>query len=255
VIGGHLLARAMRRQWLNETPAPLHNRLPPHGSFAELVSDLPERTKQDPLLPARVAGFDIFIAVHRHLESRKLPTDGMALLYAVGALAGHAVQVHCREVAGESLRPASTGSVDGAAATGESSFLAQGLNEVMTRGELSLWQLALDACRYHGGQPRPDFEGVAARVAAAAGTPAFGLSPAVMPSQQDGTPRQWLEALWAETRDRAEKLATTPALLLLAYGIAVQTAVERASAKVGAVGAFEVVTEAALAMARVDLAG
>jgi len=253
-IADVLLTKTWRRRHIANTPLPLTNKLPPHDSLESLISSIPERQKNDPLIMLKVVALEVYFRVHTALKKKKtVDPVGVPLLYAIGALAGYSCQVHVRhEVAAQGLPPDSA-FIEVKTSDGKRLFYGDPLNNLLIKEELCLWSLARLAAEYKGGTAHPDLDELFAHVSATAGAPEFGIPRTPPHVKSNGTPLAYLSELWPAIQPILEKYLPDPRAWPVVLNIAAQTALEASGKKVKPDTALLVLMESAIAMSKVDL--
>jgi hypothetical protein len=220
-----------------------------------LVSSIPERQKNDPLIVVKVVALEVYFRIHTALEKKKtVDPVGVPLLYAIGALAGYTCQVHVRhEVSAQGLPPDSA-FIEVKTSDGKRLFYGDPINNLLVKEELCLWSLAGLAAEYRGNVAiRPDLNELFAHVSATAGGPEFGIPRTPQHVKSNGTPLGYLRELWPEIQPVLEKYFPDPRAWPVVLNIAAQTAIEASEKKVKPGAALLVLMESAIAMSKVDL--
>ena len=181
-IADDFLTKTWRRRHISNTPLPLANKLPPHDSLESLISSIPERQKNDPLIAVKIVAVEVYFQIHAALKRKKaIDPTGVPLLYAIGALAGYSCQIHVRhEVSAQGL-PGDSAFIEVRTGEGKRLFYGDPINNLLIKEDLCLWSLARLAVEYQGSTAHPDVNELFAHVTATAGGPQFG-------NRQNATP-------------------------------------------------------------------
>lgn len=223
-----------------------------NGQEAALLRAIEERKKTDPLVGAKIAGKEVLNRLLDAMKNEK-GVHVESLFCALGALAGYACQANLREQAvARGMSPNAPFQVV-ETNDGKSYFFGDPLNGALAEGKLSVWSLAAGAAQHNGAKSLPDINEMFQRTASNIGSEKFGVPNSIEGHAAGDLPIAYLRALWPALLPVVKKLAGEPVLWPVAYGFAIQAAMDMAKAAIQPHISLGIVMEAAIPMSKVDL--
>lgn len=220
---------------------------------AALLNAIRERSKEDPLVGAKIGSKEIF---QRMLESLK-DSKGVhveSLLTALGALAGYACQANLRAQALIKGMPETAPFQVVSTKDGKQYYFGDPLNNAIAGSQYSVWGVVGGAAQHAGAQEFPDLNEIFQHTASVLGSESFGI-PRVPDAHKAGsTPLNYLKRHWPELLPSVKLFCPNPADWPLLYSLAIQEAIYAGKAAVEPGMAFRIVMESAVPMSKVDLA-
>ena len=222
------------------------------GPEAALLAAIERQKKTDPLIGAKIAGKDLANRLLAALKDDK-GEHVESLLCALGSLAGYACQASLREQAiGRKMSPDAAFQI-ARTKDGQRFFFGDPLNSALAGGQLSVWSLAAGAAQHNGAQKLPDINGIFQRTAANIGSAEFGVPRTASGHAASELPIAYLRRFWPALLPFVKKLTGDPQLWPVAYGFAIQDAMDMTKTAIPAELALSIVMEAAIPMSKVDL--
>lgn len=224
----------------------------PDPKLAALVNAIRERSKEDPLVGAKVGAKEVFQRVLDGLKDAK-GVHIESLLVALGALAGYSCQASLRAQALiKGLPPDSPFHVVGTQ-DGKHYFFGDPLNHLLAGDQHSVWSVVGGAAQHAGASEFPDLDEIFQHTSTVLGSDQFGV-----PRMPDGKnagdlPASYLKAFWPHLFPTVKLLCPDPAHWPLLFGLAVQEAVYAGKDAINPGVAFRIVMESAVPMSKVDL--
>lgn len=220
---------------------------------ASLINAIRERSKEDPLIGAKLGSKEVF---QRLLDGMKT-AKGVhieSLLCALGALAGYACQANLRAQAlskgmSETAPFQTVGTKDG-----KQYFFGDPLNNALVGSQYSVWGIVGGAAQHVGAKEFPDPKEVFQHTASVLGSEQFGI-PRVPDNHKPGdTPINYLKAIWPSLFPTVKLFCPTPVDWPILYSLAIQEAIYAGKDTIDPNVAFRIVMESAIPMSKVDLA-
>ncbi|WP_341708400.1 hypothetical protein [Halopseudomonas sp.] len=224
-----------------------------NGQEAALLSAIEEKRKTDPLVGAKIAGKEVLNRLLAAMKNEK-GVHVESLFCALGALAGYACQANLREQAiARGMNPDSPFQV-ATTKDGKRYYFGDPLNGSLAEGKLSVWSLAAGAAQHNGAKSLPDINEIFQRTASNIGSDKFGVPNSIEGHTAGDLPIAYLRALWPALLPVVKKLSGDPVLWPVAYGFAIQAAMDMAKASIQPHISLGIVMEAAIPMSKVELA-
>ena len=208
----------------------------------------------DPIIGAKFAGKEIFLRLTNALaknDPRGVHTE--TLLCSLGALAGYACQASLRAQALIAGRGANSAFSVVKTKDGGEYFFGDEINGPLAEDKLSVWSVAAGAAQHAGARKLPDLHEIFRHTAASVGSAAFGVVRYPGPGAAAEPPIAYLRSLWPVLLPPVRELAGDPKLWPLAYGLALQQAIELSKDSLGPEAALTIAMEAAVPMSKVKL--
>lgn len=217
-----------------------------------LIHSVQERSKEDPLIGAKLGAKEIF----------QLLLDGMkdekgihieSLLCALGALAGYSCQANLRAQAlakgmAETAAFQIVGTKDG-----KQYFFGDPLNNALAGSQHSIWGLAGGAAQHAGAKELPDLNEIFQHTSSAVGGDQFGIPRIPQNHRASDTPINYLKAIWPKLFPTVKLFCPNPVDWPILYGLAIQEAIDIGKSVVDPTLALKIVMESAIPMSKVDL--
>ena len=211
-----------------------------------------EKRKTDPLIGAKIASREITQRLlHAMKDSRGVHAE--SLLTALGALAGYATQAAAREFGRADGKPDTAVFAIVRGADGQRYFFGELGNQMLLEQPTSVWKLASATAAELGAGSLPDIAELIKHTAESVGSPQFGV-PRIPDGHKPGdTPRNYL-AMWPKLLPTLQLFCASPIEWPIAYTLAVRDIMTQARPTLEPKLALTIVMEAAVPMAKVELA-
>lgn len=198
-----------------------------------------------PPLGSRLAGAELVQWAMRAATTER-GVHAESLFAILGALGGFACQIAARHggAAGATLAMAET-------TEGRRFFFGDAINAPLLEDRFSLWSLAAGKAEALGATP-PDPIEIVRHVAASIGTPGFGLPRIPEGHGPAALPADYVRALWRASASLVASRCDAPRDWPVAFGLAVQQAMEAAGEVLAPGLALSIVMECAVPMSKLD---
>ena len=212
-----------------------------------------ERSKQDPLIGAKVGSKEVF---QRLLDGMK-DAKGVhieSLLCALGALAGYACQASLRAQSLAKGVPETASFQVVETKGGKQYFFGDPLNNALARSQYSVWGIVGGAAQHAGAKDFPDLNEIFRHTSSVLGSDQFGV-PRIPDKHKPGDkPANYLKGVWPALFPTVKMFCPNPADWPILYSLAVQEAIYAGKGVLDPGMAFRIVMESAVPMSKVDLA-
>ena len=225
---------------------------PAHSPEEALLNEIAKISKSDPLVGAKVGSDEL---THRLLTVMK---DGRgvhleSLLCALGAIAGYACQASVRAEAIAHGLPETALLTPVQTEDGKTYYFGDQLNTSLADSPCSLWAIVSAAIRQAHGSRRPDLTEIFKHTATAAGTAAFGKPRVPRENAAHDSPVNYVRTLWPALHPLIAKFCPNPEHWPVLIGLSIQQAISTNKSALDPDLALQLVMEAAIPMASVDL--
>ena len=233
--------------------APTQTDAPPnatqHPAVTAMLRTIADRRADDPLIGAKVAGKDVFHHLMRILNDER-GVHAETLLTALGALAGFSCQMGIRaEYASRPDDPLPFHVLTGA--DGRIFYFGDALNTPLAESRYSIWSLCAGTAQSFGAT-LPDLNEIYSHVAGTCGTSGFGVPRYPGEGRAGDLPINYIKAFWPILQPTVRTYCTSPSEWHIAYGLAIQDAIELAKTAIDPGAATKIVMESAIPMAKID---
>jgi hypothetical protein len=218
-----------------------------------LVNAIRARSKEDPLIGAKLGAKEIFQRLLDGMKSSK-GVHVESLLCALGALAGYACQANLRAQAfAKGMREtAAFQTVE--TSDGKQYFFGDPLNHALVEEQLSVWSIVGGAVQHAGAKEFPDLKELFQHTSSVLGTRQFGI-PRLPENHKPGDmPVNYLKAIWPKLFPTVKLFCPNPAHWPVLYSLAIQEAIHAGKYTIDPGLALRIVMESAIPMSKVDLA-
>jgi hypothetical protein len=220
---------------------------------AALITAIRERSKEDPLVGAKLGAKEVF---QRLLDGMK-DSKGVhveSLLTALGALAGYACQANLRAQALAKGMPETAPFRVIGTKNGKQYFFGDPLNNALAGSQHSVWSLVGGAAQHAGAKDFPDLNEIFQHTSSVLGSEQFGIPRVPDNHKPAGTPLNYLKAFWPALFPTVKLFCPNPVDWPILYSLAIQEAIYAGKEAVDPGLAFRIVMESAIPMSKVDLA-
>lgn len=239
-----------------EAPSPVP---PPAGAAtqtatrsAALMRTIEEKRKEDPLIGAKLGARELNQRLLSAIRNeRGVHTE--SLLSSLGALAGYACQASLRSEAlsrGESANAPFTVVQD---ANRRRYFFGDLLNQRLTEGRYSVWNIATSTLRKDGLQSLPDLTPIFKHVSESVGSEQFGIPRFPDGHNASDLPLNYVKDLWSVVLPLVRQYSTRPAEWPVLFGFALRDVLRTSKDVLAPEVALLVIMESAIPMSKVDL--
>lgn len=220
---------------------------------ADLINAIRERSKEDPLVGAKLGAKEVF---QRLLDAMK-DSKGVhveSLLTALGALAGYACQANLRAQAlAKGLPETAPFQVIGTK-DGKQYFFGDPLNNALAGDQYSVWGLVGGAAQHAGAKEFPDLNEVFQHTSFVLGSEQFGIPRIPENHKPADTPLNYLTNLWPKLFPTVKLFCPNPVDWPILFSLAIQEAIYAGKESIDPGLAFRIAMESAIPMSKVDLA-
>ncbi len=218
-----------------------------------LVHAIRERSKQDPLVGAKLGAKEVLQRLIDGMKNER-GVHVESLLCALGALAGYACQANLRAQAlAKGVRETAAFTIV-EAKDGKKYFFGDPLNHALAETKYSVWGLAAGAAQQAGAKELLDIGELFQHTSSVLGSPQFG-KPRVPADHPPGDlPLNYLKGLWPALFPLVKLFCPNPVDWPVLYGLAIQEAIAMGKSVIAPELALRIVMESALPMSKVDLA-
>jgi len=220
---------------------------------AALINAVRERSKEDPLVGAKLGAKEVF---QRLLDGMK-DSKGVhveSLLAALGALAGYACQANLRAQALAKGMPETAPFQVIGTKDGKQYFFGDPLNNALAGSQHSVWGLVGGAAQHAGAKDFPDLNEVFQHTTSVLGSEQFGIPRVPENHKPADTPLNYLKAFWPALFPTVKLFCPNPVDWPILYSLAIQEAIYAGKGSIDPGLAFRLVMESAIPMSKVDLA-
>lgn len=220
---------------------------------AALINAIRERSKEDPLIGAKLGAKEVF---QRLLEGMKDPkgVHVESLLTALGALAGYACQANLRAQALAKGMPETAPFQVVRTKDGKQYFFGDPLNNALAGSQYSVWGLVGGAAQHSGAKDFPDLNEMFQHTSTVLGGQQFGIPRVPDNRKAADTPINYLKAFWPTLFPTVKLFCPNPVDWPILYSLAAQEAIYAGKESIDPGLAFRIVMESAIPMSKVDLA-
>jgi hypothetical protein len=226
---------------------------PVNAQQEALIEAVRERSKEDPLIGAKLGAKEVYQRLLNDLRS----ADGVhieSVLCTLGALAGYACQ------AGLRAQAFAQGQLETApfqviqTNDGKQYFFGDQLNHAIAGAQYSVWGIAGGAAQHAGAQTLPDLNEIFQHTAAVVGGDQFGIPRVPAEHAPRHLPAIYLKTFWPKLFPIVKAFCPTPAHWPILYGLAIQQSIYTSKDIIDPAQALRIVMESAVPMSKVDLA-
>lgn len=219
---------------------------------AALINAIRERSKEDPLIGAKLGAKEVF---QRLLDGMK-DSKGVhveSFLTALGALAGYACQANLRAQALAKDLPETALFQVVTTKDGKQYFFGDPLNKALAGYQHSVWSLVGGAAQNAGAKEFPDLNELFQHTSSVLGSEQFGVPRVPEEHKAGDTPLNYLKAIWPSLFPTVKLFCPNPVDWPILYSIAIQEAIHASKQSIDPSLAFRIVMESAIPMSKVDL--
>jgi len=220
---------------------------------AALINAIRERSKEDPLVGAKLGAKEVFQRLINGMKDAK-GVHIESLLTALGALAGYACQANLRAQALAKGLPETAPFQVVGTKDGKQYFFGDPLNDALAGSQYSVWGLVGGAAQHAGAKDFPDLNEVFQHTSSVLGSEQFGIPRIPENHKPADTPLNYLKALWATLFPTVKLFCPNPVDWPILYSLAIQEAIYAGKESIDPGLAFRIVMESAIPMSKVDLA-
>lgn len=218
-----------------------------------LIHAIRERSKEDPLVGAKLGGKEIFQRLLDCMKNEK-GVHIESLLCALGALAGYSCQANLRAQALAKGMPETAAFQIIATNDGKQYFFGDPLNNALAGNQHSVWGLAAGAAQQAGANELPDLNEIFQHTISVLGGEQFGIPRIPANNRAGDTPINYLKTIWPSFFPTVKLFCPNPADWPILYSLAIQEAIEVGKSIIDPSLALKIVMESAIPMSKVDLA-
>jgi len=218
-----------------------------------LIRTIREKTKEDPLIGAKLGSKEIF---QRLVDAMK-DSKGVhieSLLCALGALAGYSCQANLRAQALAKGMPETAPFQTVGTTNGKQYFFGDPLNNALAGSQHSVWGLAGGAAQHAGANELPDVNEIFQHTSSVLGSDQFGIPRVPENHKPSDTPINFLIGIWPTLFPTVKLFCPNPVDWPILYSLAIQEAIYAGKGAIDPAMAFRIVMESAIPMSKVDLA-
>ncbi|MDR2688571.1 MAG: hypothetical protein LBB76_02285 [Azoarcus sp.] len=220
---------------------------------AAFINAIRERSKEDPLIGAKLGAKEVFQRLIVGMKDSK-GVHIESLLTALGALVGYACQANLRAQALAKGMPATAPFQVVGTQDGKQYFFGDPLNDALAGSQYSVWGLVGGAAQHAGAKDFPDLNEIFQYTASVLGSERFGIPRIPDDHKPADTPLNYLKGLWPTLLPTVELFCPNPAEWPILYSLAIQEAIYAGKESIDPGLAFRIVMESAIPMSKVDLA-
>jgi hypothetical protein len=220
---------------------------------AALISAIRERSKEDPLVGAKLGAKEVFQRLLAGMEDSK-GVHVESLLTALGALAGYACQANLRAQALAKGMSETAPFQVVETKDGKRYFFGDPLNNALAGSQYSILSLVGGAAQHAGAKDFPDLKEIFQYTASVLGSDQFGIPRVPDTHKPADTPLNYLKGLWPALFPTVKLFCPTPAEWPILYSLAIQEAIYAGKGSIDPGLAFRIVMESAIPMSKIDLA-
>ena len=229
------------------------NEPPVDPKIEALLIAIRERSKDDPLVGAKLGAKEVF---QRLLDGMK-DSKGVhieSLMTALGGLAGYACQANLRAQALAKSMPETAPFIVMNTDDGKQYFFGDPLNDALLESQYSIWGLAGGAAQHAGAKDLPDMNELLRHTIEALGSEKFGIPRVPEKHMPAETPIDYVRVLWPTLFPTVKLFCPNPVDWPILYGLAIQEAIFAAKEAIDPSLALRIVMESAIPMSKIDLA-
>jgi hypothetical protein len=220
---------------------------------AALVHAIRERSKEDPLVGAKLGAKEVFQRLLNGMKNEK-GVHIESLLCALGALAGYSCQANLRAQALAKGMPETAAFQTIGTKDGKQYFFGDTLNNALAGSQYSVWGLAGGAAQHAGAKELPDLNEIFQHTSSVVGGDQFGIPRVPDNHKASDTPINYLKAIWPSLFPTVKLFCPNPVDWPILYGLAIQEAIDAGKGAIDPGLALKIVMESAIPMSKVDLA-
>lgn len=217
-----------------------------------LIHAIRERSKQDPLIGAKLGSKEVFQRLLNGMKDSK-GVHIESLLCALGALAGYACQASLRAQALAKGMPETAPFHTVKTEDGKQYFFGDPLNNALAGSQYSVWGLVGGAAQHVGAKELPDLNEIFQHTSSVLGSDQFGIPRVPKNHPLGDTPISYLSAIWPTLFPTVKLFCPNPADWPILYGLAIQEAIYAGKDAIDPSVALCIVMESAIPMSKVDL--
>ena len=220
---------------------------------AALMNAIRERSKEDPLVGAKLGAKEIFQRLLDGMKNEK-GVHFESLLCALGALAGYSCQANLRAQALAKGMPETSAFQTVGTKDGKQYFFGDPLNNALAGSQYSVCGLAGGAAQHAGAKELPDINEIFEHTSSVLGGNQFGIPRVPEKHRASDFPVNYLQAIWPKLFPTVKLFCPNPADWPILYGLAIQEAIDIGKSVIDPALALKIVMESAIPMSKVDLA-
>lgn len=217
-----------------------------------LLRQIKEKSKDDPLIGAKIASKEILQRILEAMKSEKgVHTE--SLISAIGSLAGYSCQASIRGLMMLNKQDPNGAFIKAEGVDGKTYFFGDHLNKPLAENKISVWSLAAAGAQDAGNKELIDINEIFSHVTKTIGSEEFGV-----PRINDGhkpadPPIQYLKALWNPLLDIVNEFCPNPQLWPITFGLVLQQAIIMCKDTLNPHLALTIAMESAIPMSKVDI--
>lgn len=218
-----------------------------------LLNAIQERTKEDPLIGAKLGAKEIFQQLLNGMKNQK-GVHIESLLSVLGALAGYSCQASLRAQSLAKGLPETSAFQTVGTKDGKQYFFGDPLNHTLVGSQYSVWGLAGGAAQHAGAKEFPDLNAIFQHTSSVLGSEQFGIPRVPENHKASDTPINYLKAIWPALFPTVKLFCPNPADWPILYGLAIQEAIDAGKGVIDPGLALLIIMESAIPMSKVDIA-
>jgi hypothetical protein len=217
-----------------------------------LIRAIRERSKEDPLVGAKMGAKEIFQRLVDGMKNEK-GVHVESLLCALGALAGYSCQANLRAQAlAKGMHEAAAFNVI-MTNDGKQYFFGDPLNNALAESQYSIWSLAGGAAQQAGCKEFPDINEIFQHTTSALGSEQFGIPRVPEKHRAGDTPINYLSAIWPALFPTVKLFCPNPVDWPILFGLSIQEAISAGRNVIDPGTALKIIMESAIPMSKVDI--
>ena len=220
---------------------------------AALVNAIRERTKEDPLVGAKLGAKEVLQRLIDGMKNER-GVHVESLLCALGALAGYSCQANLRAQALSKGMPETAPFQAVETKDGKKYFFGDPLNNALAGSQHSVWGLAAGAAQHAGAGELPDINDIFKHTSSVLGGQEFGVPRVPQQHAAGDLPINYLKALWPTLFPAVELFCPNPVDWPILFSLAIQEVIIMAKSVIAPDLALRIIMESAVPMSKIDLA-
>lgn len=225
----------------------------PDPKTAALVNAIRERSKEDPLVGAKLGAKEVLQRLIDGMKNER-GVHIESLLCALGALAGYSCQANLRAQALSKGMPETAAFQTVGTNDGKKYFFGDPLNNALAGSQYSVWGLAAGAAQHAGAKELPDINEMFKHTSSVLGSPQFGVPRVPEKHKAGDSPANYLKALWPALFPTVKLFCSNPVDWPILFSLAAQEAITMGKSVIAPDVALKIIMESAIPMSKVDLA-
>lgn len=221
--------------------------------IAVLIQAIRERSKEDPLIGAKLGAKEVFQRLLDGMKNEK-GVHIESLLCALGALAGYSCQANLRAQALAKGMPETAALQAVGTKDGKQYFFGDPLNNALAGSQHSVWGLAGGAAQHAGAKELPDLNEIFQHTSSTIGGDLFGIPRVPEANTAGDRPINYVKAMWPALFPAVKLFCPNPVDWPILYGLAIQEAIDAGKSAIDPALALKIVMESAVPMSKIDLA-